>query len=612
MAKRNSTRRNGSRVPAVGYIRMSTDQQQDSPARQRKDIEALADRAGYKIVRWYEDHGLTGTESNNRKDFQRLLGDAKGGAFRAVLLSEQSRMSREDVFDAMIHWKQLRDAGVKIITCQRGELDFNNLGGVITAIVDQYGAREESVKLADRVISGKRLAISRGQKQGGPPFGYDREILDETGVVVRRVSPTEKFRRPIEWSSRLVISTDVRAVEAVRMMFEAVAKGSSCGSVARQLNRQGYRTMHGNRWNATSVRRTVTNPVYVGRIVAGQKRRRGKFRSLYDDGGVTCEDAHEPLVTPALFDRAQKQLQRNSEPCKAPTPGKYLLTGVVFLGDGRRLQGCTMSHSQRAVVRRYYSLPPREFEEHPEESDRPSFRAETIEQGVLSKLQAFMSDERTKRAIRKEITRRTRKVQTDVGRYESQLADLWAKIERGTENLALADPLDVPGISKLLATWRKQESELKEKLHQVQGEQAPTPEALEVIARLDELLECLSEADREKLAFAIRQTVKRIILRRERRGDGKHRITLWDGAIELRDDLGIDGTIPITDDDVPSPGRWRDAARFVREQDDVVFLGNVADHLGVRRPYASRLLAQAVLSGKINNLGHQKGWIAAE
>jgi DNA invertase Pin-like site-specific DNA recombinase len=181
--------------PAVGYVRMSSDQQQDSTARQRKDIEALAKRLGYRIVRWYEHHGLTGTSSSKRKDFLKLLADAKGGAFSAVLLSEQSRTSREDVFDAMVHWKLLRDAGVKIVTCQRGELDFSNLAGVITAIFDQYGAREESILLADRVISGKRLAISRGQKQGGPPYGYDREILDETGRVVRRDCPATQPRR---------------------------------------------------------------------------------------------------------------------------------------------------------------------------------------------------------------------------------------------------------------------------------------------------------------------------------------------------------------------------------------------------------------------------------
>ncbi|MFN9158804.1 MAG: recombinase family protein [Planctomyces sp.] len=208
--------------PAVGYIRTSTDQQQDSPARQRKDILELAMRLGYEIIRWYEDHGLTGIESSKRKDFQKLLGDAKGGKFVAVLLSEQSRMSREDISDCMEHWRLFRDAGVTIVTCQRGELKFDNLGGVITAIVDQYGAREESLKLADRVVSGKRLAISRGQKQGGLLYGYDREILDETGEVVRRVTCHDKFSKPANWSSRLVPANDTQAVAAVRYMLRVL------------------------------------------------------------------------------------------------------------------------------------------------------------------------------------------------------------------------------------------------------------------------------------------------------------------------------------------------------------------------------------------------------
>ena len=50
--------------------------------------------------------------------------------------------------------KRCRDAGVKIVTSQRGGLDPDNLDGVIMAIADQYGAHEESVKLAERVTSG--------------------------------------------------------------------------------------------------------------------------------------------------------------------------------------------------------------------------------------------------------------------------------------------------------------------------------------------------------------------------------------------------------------------------------------------------------------------------
>lgn len=598
--------------PAVGYIRMSSDQQQDSPARQRKDIQALADRSGYRILRWYEDHGLTGTESNNRKDFQMLLRDAQSGSFCAVLLSEQSRMSREDVFDAMVHWRLLRDAGVRIVTCQRGELDFSNLGGVITAIVDQYGAREESLKLADRVVSGKRLAVSKGQKQGGALFGYDREILDEHGQVVRRVPCQEQFRKPVHWSSRLVPSSDPKAVEAVRIMFQSVGDGATYGAVARDLNRRGYTTMFGKRFNGTGVRRTVSNPAYAGKLVAGRKRR-GKFRSLHDDGGVVCDDAHEPLVSLEVFERAQRAIRRKYRAPKTPTPGRYLLTGILYLADvGERLQGFTMSHSGRKVVRRYYGLPGRCFEERPEDSDRPTFRADTIEQAVLAKLQQFMSDERTKRAIRSEISRRTKKAEANVGRYESQLADVRAKIDRGTENLALASREDIPGISRLLATWREQETELKEQLQRARGNHAPSPEALEVIGRLDDLLSRLTEADREKLSFAIRQTVKRVTLRRERRKAGRHRITIWDGVIELRDDLGVSGVIPLTDDDIPSPGRWREAAQFVRQRGDVVYVGEVAEALGVNKAFASTLLAKAVLSGKVKNLGHQKGWIVAE
>ena len=58
-------------IPAAGYVRMSTDDQNDSPDRQRHEIQALAERDGYEILRWYEDHGISGTASKNRPGFQR-------------------------------------------------------------------------------------------------------------------------------------------------------------------------------------------------------------------------------------------------------------------------------------------------------------------------------------------------------------------------------------------------------------------------------------------------------------------------------------------------------------------------------------------------------------
>ena len=44
----------------------------------------------------------------------------------------------------------------------------------------------------------------------------------------------------------------------------------------------------------------------------------------------------------------------------------------------------------------------------------------------------------------------------------------------------------------------------------------------------------------------------------------------------------------------------------------MVFIKDLARAFKIREPYASRLLVQAVLSGKVRNLGYQKGWMAVK
>ncbi len=56
------------------------------------------------------------------------------------------------------------------------------------------------------------------------------------------------------------------------------------------------------------------------------------------------------------------------------------------------------------------------------------------------------------------------------------------------------------------------------------------------------------------------------------------------------------------------------AQRMLRRERraDVVFVQDVADALGVHKAFTSRLLAQAVLSGKIETVDHRKGCTAVE
>ncbi|MCH8853285.1 MAG: recombinase family protein [Planctomycetes bacterium] len=65
-------------VPAVAYYRMSSKKQDKSIDAQRTEVEKLAEKDGYRIIRWkpYVDEGISGAESEKRPGFQRLIQDA--------------------------------------------------------------------------------------------------------------------------------------------------------------------------------------------------------------------------------------------------------------------------------------------------------------------------------------------------------------------------------------------------------------------------------------------------------------------------------------------------------------------------------------------------------
>jgi site-specific DNA recombinase len=597
--------------PAVGYIRMSTDKQEDSPARQRHDIEEMAKRHRYRILTWYEDHGLTGTESANRPEFRRLLQNAKGGKFQAVLLSEQSRMSREDIFDVMVHWRLLRDAGVKIVTCQRGELDFNNLGGVITAIVDQYGAREESVKLSQRVASGQRMKANQGQRIGGIVFGYDRELIDDTGKVVKRVHCQERFRKPATWRTRLVPSDDVATVEAVQWAFKTIHRGNTISDVVRGLNERGLSTTFGNSFRLNTVMRMLENPAYAGVLRVGQYPR-GKFSRVAEDGLIIVENAHEPLVAPEIFDRVQSILEERKRLRPHAHPERYMLSSLTTCRHcGNRMYG-VRKKCRGKILCFYQCNPSPHIAPYSPDCPHPVVRMDRLEPFVLEKIRTHLLEAGAEQRIRQAILRAKQKDKTQSSREERQLTDLRKKIERGTENLALAASEDFAAISKLLTQWRDQESTLADRLDQRGRELEPLPEALSVLARIGDIPGNLNKADRAKLAHAIRQTVASITI-----GTGPARMggiayKEMYGELHFHEAFGIK-PIPIPDEAIAQRRIWREIGDLAQRSDQPIHLADVCKMIDTPDPsHACYHMRKAVKAGLVRKIGHQGGWVARE
>jgi DNA invertase Pin-like site-specific DNA recombinase len=513
-------------TPAAGYIRMSGRQQDASPERQRSEIIVLARREHCRIVEWYEDHALTGTESLNRPRFQSLLQDAKKGKFKTVLLYEQSRMSREDVFKTMAHWEKFRDAGVGLITCQRGRIDFSNLGGIITAIVDQHSSHDEVIKIAERGTSGKRKKLASGHIAGGCPFGYDREIRDENGTVVRVVDHRDRFIKPNGWSSRLVITSDEVALKSLRYAFTEVANGRTPSSVAVELHGQGLTGRHGAKFSPGQLKRILVNPVYIGTLRYGQKPS-GKFARV-TDSVISIENAHPAIIDVQTFNRVQQALQARYKRHKPKQPGKYLLTGLLRCGHcGGRMDG----HPNRKVASIYTchngpsALKP---------CDNPPYVCGfNIEANVLRIVDLELRQPNLGKIAKAAASGQAVRIEETLA---PSLAAVQAKIKKASVNLALADDkTQFLAISGLIADWKAEERDIIAKIERAESADKNRFAAQATIAELRQT--DLSSLDRVKLAMALQQTIESITLKKHYEGRNGVFLRVVTGSLVFRPEI---------------------------------------------------------------------------
>lgn len=80
-------------VPAVAYVRMSTDHQKYSTENQLDVIRKYASDRGLEILRVFEDSGRSGLRLDGREALQSLMAEVESGKanFKAILVYDVSR-----------------------------------------------------------------------------------------------------------------------------------------------------------------------------------------------------------------------------------------------------------------------------------------------------------------------------------------------------------------------------------------------------------------------------------------------------------------------------------------------------------------------------------------
>lgn len=379
---------------AIGYVRRSTDRQDESLDQQRAMLEAFAESRGWQLTAIYEDDAISGSELN-RPGLDRLLASASDPEIDVILAWDRNRLARpKDALDGLLLERRFQESGKRVIYASTGQESDRSFASGLISYVEHYQNGDYLRKLSRDTMRGTVDRAKRGLWTGGPPpFGFDRLILDgddpkrivracndggqtvldaASGAVIDELPKGKPHKKQDHEVSTLIPSEPSR-VRAIQQLFRDYAEGVPTRKLRENLNSTGFRTSRGSIFTVQTITPMLENPAYVGRCVYNRRTlskwhryQNGSSVERQDEGveqraqddWITCEDAWTALVDVETFDAVQRR-RAESKTMHSHYRGnsmksEYLLTGKLFCGVcGGKLNGATTT-SGKGIKTRYY------------------------------------------------------------------------------------------------------------------------------------------------------------------------------------------------------------------------------------------------------------------
>lgn len=283
----------------------------------------------------YVDDGFSGSNFD-RPEFRRMIKDIEDGRVNCVVVKDLSRFGRDYIETGRYLEKIFPSLDVRFIaltdhydslSADTGERHI--VLPVKNFINDSY-CRDISTKVKSQ------LTVKR--KAG--------ECLSAFAVYGYRKSPEDK--------NKLVI--DDYAAEIVRKIFEWKIEGCTAFAIAQKLNtlsvlspkeykksiglryEGGFSGGSGSLWSSTSVKRILTDEIYLGHLLQGKTERINyKVKKSIEkpkEEWIRAENAHAPVISQDDFLIVQNLLRSDGR----MIPEKRTMnpfTGLLFCGDCR-------------------------------------------------------------------------------------------------------------------------------------------------------------------------------------------------------------------------------------------------------------------------------------
>lgn len=245
----------------------------------------------YELVDIYADEGITGTSTEKREDFMRLMNDCLSGKVDMIITKSVTRFAR-NTLDSIMWIRKLKELNIDVYFELENLHSLTASEMVITMLSSL--AQESSQNKSDSVRWGYTRQFEKGKTYLGNLYGYRTEgnkyyINEEEAKIVIEV-------------------------------FDLYLAGNTDQGIADILTERGVPTKHGKTvWKKAVIQRMLQNIKYSGDSIQGlsfnqdclnQKRQinRGQRNIYY------VENSHKGIVSKEIYKAAQiERARRNSK-----------------------------------------------------------------------------------------------------------------------------------------------------------------------------------------------------------------------------------------------------------------------------------------------------------
>lgn len=174
------------------YMRVSKNDESQTPENQREPLKRLAESMGLEIVDEYVDMASGG--NSNRPQFQAMLKAAKNRDFGMILVWSLDRFSREGISNTLHYLEELKRSGVALKSVQESWLDTSDSGiGELVIAMMSWVAKQERERISERTKAGLLRAKTSGKKLGRPFGSKDKGRRKTSGYNNYWIKQREKI-----------------------------------------------------------------------------------------------------------------------------------------------------------------------------------------------------------------------------------------------------------------------------------------------------------------------------------------------------------------------------------------------------------------------------------